>query len=88
MEYDKLYWVLCLTLLLVVGLNALIYIALKGKKAESMSEVLRRLSKGVRNPWEAEDTALSELSELVADYKREDNVEREGDGEGVQKGSR
>jgi len=79
MENDKLFWVLCLTLLLVVGLNILIYVALKGKKTESMVEVLRRLSKGVRNPWEAEDAALSELSELVADLKSENNVERKSE---------
>jgi hypothetical protein len=76
MENNRLFWVLCLTLLLVVGLNILIYVALKGKKTESMVEVLRRLSKGVRNPWEAEDAALSELSKLVADLKSENNVER------------
>jgi hypothetical protein len=77
MENAKLFWVICLTLLLVVGLNILIYVALKGKKTENMAEILRRFSKGVRNPWEAEDAALSELSKLVTDLKKDNIEERE-----------
>jgi len=77
MENDNLYWVFCLALLLVAGLNIFIFLAFKGKKTESMTEVLRRLSKNIHNPWEAEDTALSELSELVTDLKSQDNADQE-----------
>ncbi len=79
MENARLSWVICLTLVLVVVLNISIYVALKGKKTQSMADVLRRFTKGVRNPWEAEDAALSELSDLVAGLKRDNHVEREKD---------
>jgi hypothetical protein len=77
MENDKLFWVLCLTLFLVIGLNFFIYIALRGKQTEHMTEVLHRFSQGVRNPWEAEDAALNELSEMVTNLRSKDNVEQE-----------
>jgi hypothetical protein len=79
MQHVDLFWVICLTLLLVIGLNVLIYVALKGKNAESMAEVLRRFSKCVRNPWEEEDATLSELSELVTGLSRDGSGEQEKD---------
>ena len=79
MEYDKLFWVLCLTLFLAVGLNVMIYVAFRGKQSEGMAETLHRMSKGVRNPWEAEDAALDELSGLVAEFKGKESDPEENE---------
>jgi len=77
MENDRLLWVLILAFFLVVGMNVMIYLTLRGKKSEDMINPVRNLSKGIRNPWEVEDFALNELSDLVASIKVENSANQE-----------
>ena len=78
MENNSLYWVFCLALLFVVALNLVILLVFR-RKSESMEKALRRLSINVRNPWEAEDSALSELSERIADLKSRDDADQDAE---------
>jgi len=82
MENDRLFWVLSLALILIVGMNVMIYLALRGKKSGDATNPLSGLAKGLRNPWEAEDTAINELSDIVAKLKgrKPDNHEEHSEG--------
>lgn len=69
MESDNILLVICLTLFLVVGLNAAIYAALRGGGTQTQIELFRRAAQRARQPWKDEDEALQELSKRVAALK-------------------
>lgn len=69
MESDKILLVICLTLFLVVGLNAAIYASLRGGGTRTQIELFRRAAQRARHPWKDEDEALQELSKRVAALK-------------------
>jgi hypothetical protein len=70
MDYERVFWVVCLTVLIVVGFNLVIYIGFRRDKSSlGMAEALRRAAQQAKNPWEAEDASLSELSRLVGQLK-------------------
>lgn len=69
MQSDNLLLVLCLTLLLVVGLNAAIYASLRGGGTQTQIDLFRRAAHRARQPWKDEDEALQELSKRVAALK-------------------
>ncbi len=69
METDKVLIVVCLTLFLVVGINAAIYVSLRGGGTQSQIDLFRRAAQRARQPWKDEDEALEELSKRVAALK-------------------
>ena len=71
--------VIGLTLLIVVGVNVLIYFSVTRKNTIGQIELLRRAAKQARNPWEVEDNALAELSKLVADLKENSSQGKDDD---------
>jgi hypothetical protein len=66
----KVLLVIGLTLLIVIGVNVLIYFSVTRKGTIGQIELMRRAANQARNPWEVEDNSLSELSKLVADLQK------------------
>jgi hypothetical protein len=71
MNTDNITLVICITLFMVVGINAALYVAFRRGKEASLIELTRRAVQSMRDPWKDEDKALQELSKLVAKFKEE-----------------
>jgi hypothetical protein len=65
MDYGKLMLVFVITLVLVIGVNATIYVMLRRVNAIGEIELFRKAAKRARRPWAQEDDALEELSKRV-----------------------
>jgi hypothetical protein len=59
-DLEKLLLVICLTVLIVAGLNALAYAALRRGDEDNMINLTRKAAQRARNPWQDEDQALQE----------------------------
>jgi uncharacterized protein HemX len=71
MDGSQLGLVICLTLFIVVGVNAALYVALRRGNEAGQIELFRRAAQRAREPWKQEDEALRELSRRVAGLQRE-----------------
>lgn len=65
MDFSKAIIVVVVTLLLVIGLNAAIYLSVTRKNSVGQIELLRRAASRVKDPWQSENEDLSELAHLV-----------------------
>jgi len=72
LDASKAFWVICLTLFIVVGVNAAIYVSVTRRSNVSQIDLLRRAAGRARNPWENEDRSLQELGSLVQKLKDAD----------------
>ncbi len=70
MDLDKAGLVICLTLFIVIGINAAIYASLRRGNTVGQIELLRKAANRARKPWETEDEALNELSKRVEELKK------------------
>ena len=70
MDLSKGVLVICLILLIVVGINAALYVTLRRGNEAGQIELFRRAAQRAREPWKEEDDALQELSRRVAGLKR------------------
>jgi hypothetical protein len=66
MDTDRVLLVIILTVLIVIGINGVLYLALRRGNEANFVDLTRKSLKNIRNPWQAEDQALQELSHLVA----------------------
>ncbi|HJW90768.1 MAG TPA: hypothetical protein VJ436_09020 [Anaerolineales bacterium] len=71
MDIGRVTLVVCLTVLIVVGINAAFYVYLRKGNEAGQIELLQRAARRARQPWENEDQALQELSKRVAALQRE-----------------
>lgn len=69
MDTSRVLLIVCLTLFLVIGINAAIYVALSRKNTVSQVELFRRASQAAQDPWKSENDDLKELSRRVAELK-------------------
>lgn len=69
MDYGKVTLVVCLTLFIVIGINAAIYAALTRGKEVGQIELFRRAAQRARRPWASEDDELDELARRVKTLK-------------------
>ena len=69
-DFERLLLVICLTVLIVAGLNALVYAGLRRGKEANMVELTRKAAQRARNPWQDEEEALQELSRMVSSLKK------------------
>ena len=69
MESDRIFLVIVLTAVIVIGINGLLYVAFRRGNEANMIDNTRKALQNTRNPWQEEDRALQELSSLVADLK-------------------
>jgi hypothetical protein len=72
-DAGKALLVIVLTVVGVVLINLVIYAMVKGRGTIGQIEIMRKTVKQARDPWELEDNALRELSELVKKLKNEPN---------------
>lgn len=72
MDLNKAALVICLTVFIVIGINAAIYASLRRGTTIGQIELLRKAAGRARKPWENEDKALSELSRRVNELKKFD----------------
>lgn len=69
MESNQVVLVICLTLFIVIGVNAAIYVSFRNRSTVNQIELFRHAIQRARHPWKDEDEALQELSILVASLK-------------------
>ena len=70
MDLNGVPLVICLTVFIVIGVNAALLVALRRGNEAGQIELLKRAASRARQPWKHEDEALKELSKRVADLKR------------------
>jgi len=66
MDMDRALLVVCLTVGAVVLFNVMIYLSLRRGNEVTTIDLLRKAAHRARNPWQDEEDALQELSDLVA----------------------
>lgn len=66
MDMDRALLVICLTVGVVVLINIMIYLSLRRGNEVTTVDLFRKAARRARNPWQDEDDALQELSDLVA----------------------
>lgn len=69
MESDRVFLVIVLTAVIVIGINGLLYVAFRRGNEANMIDITRKALQNTRNPWQEEDRALQELSNLVSELK-------------------
>ena len=84
MDFNKVFLVVCLTILGVIALNALIYLSLRRGDEANAIDLMRKAARRARDPWKDEDDALKELSRLVTNIRR-DNFEKQFEEENHQR---
>ena len=72
MDPNRVFLVVCITIVGVIAFNALIYLSLRRGNEANAVDMFRQAAKRARNPWKDEDDALEELSNLVASLKKEE----------------
>jgi hypothetical protein len=70
MDPSKATLVICLTIFVVIGINAAIYALIVHGDAHRQIDLFRKASLRARNPWESEDKSLEELSKQVQALKK------------------
>jgi len=76
LEISKTTIVVCVTIFIIVGINATLYVSLvKNKNTVSQFDLLRKATKRARHPWEKEETNLEELSRLVKELNNKKDTE-------------
>ena len=74
MDTDRAALVICLTLFIVIGINAAIYVSFRRGEGVRQVDLFRQAFKTARQPWKSEDDALKELSDLVSDIKERSSL--------------
>lgn len=73
------YVIICGVVLLIIALNISLITALKNRSMHKPMEMSKSVFDRAKSPWQPEDEALSQLSEMVEkikpDNKEEDNKE-------------
>jgi hypothetical protein len=70
MDLEKAALVICLTLFVVIGINAAIYVSFRRGDGARQVDLFRQAFKTARQPWKTEDDSLQELSDLVSEIKQ------------------
>lgn len=66
MDMDRASLVICLTVGVVILINVMIYLSLRRGNEVTTVDLFRKAARRARNPWQDEDDALRELSDIVA----------------------
>ncbi len=71
---EKVTLVIGLTLIIVIGANVILYFGFRDRSLPHQIELFRRAARRARNPWQDEDDALVELSDLVSKLENHKNL--------------
>ena len=79
MDLDRALLVILLTIGGVVLFNIILYLSTRRGNDVTTINMLRKAARRARNPWEDEDSALRELSEIVAGLQKKDEGDKSSD---------
>ena len=65
MDLDRAFLVIILTVGAVILFNVIIYLSVRRGNEVTTIDLMRKAARRARNPWQDEDDALKELSEIV-----------------------
>lgn len=71
---EKVTLVFGLTLIIVIGTNVILYFGFRDRSLPHQIELFRRAARRARNPWQDEDDALGELSDLVSKLENHKHI--------------
>jgi hypothetical protein len=71
MDLSKAALVICITLVIVIVINAAIYATYRRGRGPSTIDMFRQAARTARDPWKVEDDALEELSQLTAQFRKD-----------------
>jgi hypothetical protein len=63
--------VICLTVLIGLGVPAMLYAGMRRKGDISQIDLIRKAAKRSQKPWQPEDSQLSELAQRVEKLKQQ-----------------
>jgi hypothetical protein len=66
MDLDRAFLVIVLTVGAVILFNVIIYLSVRRGNEVTTIDLMRKAARRARNPWQDEDDALKELSEIVS----------------------
>ena len=69
MDLDKALLVIILTVGAVILFNVMIYLSARRGNEVTTIDLMRNAARRARNPWQDEDDALQELSDIVSGFK-------------------
>jgi hypothetical protein len=69
MDLSKAALVVCITIIIVIAINAAIYASYRRGQGPSTIDMFRQAARTARDPWKVEDDALEELSQLTAQFR-------------------
>jgi len=69
MDLDKALLVIILTVGAVILFNVMIYLSARRGNEVTTINLMRKAARRARNPWQDEDDALQELSDIVSGLK-------------------
>ena len=72
MDLDRAVLVICLTVGAVILFNVMIYLSARRGNEVTTINLMRKAARRARNPWQDEDDALQELSDIVSGFKSVD----------------
>jgi len=78
-DSERIVLVICLTLFIVIGVNAALYAYLRRGNEASQIDLLRQAGRQARQPWSSEDAELAELARQAAELRRAGLVETPGE---------
>lgn len=81
MDISRATWVICITIVVVIILNAGIFLAFSKRKPDSYSSAFGKATREMRNPWQREDERLAELSQRIADLRNSAPSDKDTDAE-------
>lgn len=65
MPSGEIILVICLTALIGLGVPAMLYAGLRGRRNIGQIELMRKAAKRSQQPWQPEDAQLKELAKQV-----------------------
>jgi Sec-independent protein translocase protein TatA len=71
---EKVTLVIGLTVLIVVSVNVILFFGFRDRSLPYQIELFRRAAQRARDPWQDEDDALEELSNLVSKLENRENL--------------
>lgn len=70
MPNGNIILVICLTVLIGLGVPAMLYAGMRRKGDIGQIDLLRKATKSSQKPWQSEDNQLSELAQRVEKLKQ------------------
>lgn len=84
MNSENVTLVIILVAVIVIGVNGMLYLALRRGNEANMIDLARKSLSRARSPWKDEEDDLKKLSDLVAGFKSQSHTQRAEDELGPQ----